>query len=117
VEERHDEEGTVGRGEGVGCDDVGHCAGEVAVGEWYGFGVSGCAACVEDEGDVVGLGMLKSGGLGDCELAFFLDFEHDGAVLWVTVAFCDCGFVFSGCADGGGILSIGALGNESEAGG
>jgi len=117
VEEGHDEEGSVGRGEGVGCDDVGHCAGEVAVGEWYGFGTSGCAACVEDESDIVGLRLLERGGLGDCELAFFLDFEYYGAVLWVPVAFCDCSFVFSGCADGGGILSVGIFGDESEGGG
>jgi hypothetical protein len=63
------------------------------------------------------LGLLEGGGLSSCELAFFLDFEDDGAVLWVPVTFCNCSFVFAGCTDGRGVLSIGAAWDESEAGG
>jgi len=117
VEEWHDEEGAVCRSEGVGRGDVRHCACEVAVGERHGFGPSSCAACVEDEGDVVGFGSFERGGLDVGELAFFLDFEDDCAMMWVPVAFCDCGFVFASCADGGGVLSVGVARDESEAGG
>jgi hypothetical protein len=72
---------------------------------------------MEDEGDIVRFGLLERGRLGGCELAFFLDFENDGVMLWVPVAFCDCGFVFASCADGGGVLSVGTAWDESEAGG
>lgn len=80
MEEGHDEKGAVCRGEGVGRCDVRHCAREVAMGQRHGFRASGCAACVEDEGDVIGLGLLEGGGLCGSELAFFLDIEDDGAV-------------------------------------
>lgn len=117
MEEGHDEEGAVGGGEGVGGRYVGYCAGEIAVGEGHGFGAACRAACVEDEGDVVGLGLLEGGRLGGCELAFFFDIENDSALPWVPVAFCDCGFVFAGCADGRRVLGVGAARDEGEAGG
>ena len=81
MEEGHDKEGAVCRSESVSRGDVRHCAGEVAVGERHGFGPSSCAACVEDEGDVVGYGSVEGGGLDVCELAFFLDFEDDCAMM------------------------------------
>lgn len=53
VEEGHDEHRAVDGREGVGGDDVVDVAYEVFVGQRDGFGLRGCAACVEDEGCVV----------------------------------------------------------------
>lgn len=114
VEEGHDEHGAVGRCEFVGLLDVGHGAGEIAVGERDDFGARGGAAGMEDQGDVLGLG-LQHGLLGlALELAELLDVESHLLLRGVPVALGDGGIELLRRLDSRAAALVGALGDEDD---